>query len=692
MRIDNLFLAFMVGTMAWGSAGIPSARAAQQWTLATDDTSMTLGLNAQGQPEIFELQNPAQGYNWTQLPSPIALPSSVTYNGQNVTPNWQFQNAVVDNSLGAKLTMTFACTSPSLQMTTEWWAKPGAGPIHTASYITNNTPSSVGLSYQPTLSLQLNTPRTGTVQSWCFSADGGTPDVQGVYKDQVTAGYNRTVSTNPNGDKIPLAVIDAEGNQGLYVGTEWSYGDIKIAGTSAGATIQSGNVLNFTTTLPSGKVFEVPPGFVGTYQGNIDNGGNSLRKYLFNYNVPQVMRDDPTYPKVQWNACTATAKTWGSWDCVQSKYYPLVDAIAPLGFEEVMIDVGWWTGSEPNTDLSDWPSGMAAAAAYAHQKDMRFGLYWTDSADMSTAAGQTTRANRIKKLFNDYHADLWRSDSTSGAVIGPSYAAVKGFYDMVDGLQQQIPGFQWENCACGGRIKDYGAMERSVKIFNSDTYTPLDNRRAFYDSSFALDPIQIEGHMLLTADSNYRPQGKQVMKYYFRSMSMGAPEWVLDSPNTTMSLPWSNEEKDAVAKCVNTYKTKIRPLQRTADLYHIFPRPDDGVWDGIEYFDPATDTGVVYIFKPNNSINTQAIKLQGLDADRLYHLSFEDGSNPEVFLSGAELMSTGINVTLYGTYNSELMFIEVPEPGLLTLLGAGGVFIAGMAWRRRIFKFHKNKP
>jgi hypothetical protein len=198
--------------------------------------------------------------------------------------------------------------------------------------------------------------------------------------------------------------------------------------------------------------------------------------------------------------------------------------------------------------------------------------------------------------------------------------------------------------------------------------------------------------MLLTADSNYRPQGEQVMKYYFRSMSMGAPEWVLDSPNTTMSLPWSNEEKEAVAKCANTYKTKIRPLQRNGDLYHIFPRPDDMVWDGIEYFDPATDTGVVYIFKPDSSINTQAIKLQGLDPNQVYHLSFEDGSNPAVFMSGAALMSSGINVSLAGTYNSELMFLEVPEPGLLTLLGAGGVFIGGMAWRRRIFNFHKNTP
>ena len=54
--------------------------------------------------------------------------------------------------------------------------------------------------------------------------------------------------------------------------------------------------------------------------------------------------------------------------------------------------------------------------------------------------------------------------------------SVKGFYDMVDGLQQDVPSFKWENCAGGGRIKDYGAMKRCVTISNTDTYTPLDNR------------------------------------------------------------------------------------------------------------------------------------------------------------------------------------------------------------------------
>ena len=149
--------------------------------------------------------------------------------------------------------------------------------------------------------------------------------------------------------------------------------------------------------------------------------------------------------------------------------------------------------------------------------------------------------------------------------------------------------------------------------------------------------------------ANYDPAGGGVgaLKYAFRSMSMGAPQWTIDSPNGgNGGTPWTDAEKAAVAACVATYETKIRPLVRTADLYHIFPRPDGHVWDGIEYYDPNTAKGVVYIFKPDSPNDTQTIVLQGLDADQIYHLTFEDGSNPALSMLGADLMNAGINVTL----------------------------------------------
>jgi alpha-galactosidase len=263
----------------------------------------------------------------------------------------------------------------------------------------------------------------------------------------------------------------------------------------------------------------------------------------------------------------------------------------------------------------------------------------------------------IKRLYEEYHADMWRSDNTGGPVIGETYAKVKGFYAVLDQLAQEMPNFQWENCCGGGRIKDFGAMRRAVKVFLTDAYSEVNVRQAFYDGSHVFPPAQLMG-CLGSTQGWYRPKGTTGMKFAFRTISMGAPEWFIDAPNGgNGSAPWTDEEKAAVKAAVATYKTKIRPLVRNGDLYHILPRPDGQNWDGIQYYDPATKKGVVYLFKPAAGTDTMTIKLRGLDPSSTYRITFEDGSNPQMEKTGAELAG-GISVTLTGAPVSELVFVD----------------------------------
>jgi alpha-galactosidase len=380
--------------------------------------------------------------------------------------------------------------------------------------------------------------------------------------------------------------------------------------------------------------------------------------------MPDAVRRDATYPKVQWNAFGATGDKPGSWNSVEAKYYPLINDIAPLGFEEVMLDVGWWKGGtsapEPEGDPVDWPSGMAKAAAHAHKAGLRFGLYWNKGEEMASPEGRTRRMAHIQRLYREYQADLWRSDNTGGPVVGASYPSVKGFYAMLDQLGREIPNFQWENCCSGGRLKDFGAMKRCVKVFVTDTYEAHHVRRAFYDGSFAFPPAQLMG-CLGSTDGRYRPQGVAGMRFAFRSVSLGAPEWFLDAPNGgNGGAPWTNDEKAAVKAAVALYKARIRPLVRGADLYHILPRPDGKGWDGIQYYDPSTKKGVAYLFKPAAGVDTMDVKLRGVEAATRYRVTFEDGTNPAVEKSGAELAG-GLAVTLRGAPVSELLFLEAAE-------------------------------
>lgn len=643
-----------------------ASAAVQSWTLQTEDTRLTLEVTAAGELVIGELSCPAAGRNWIDRRVPFGFFSHAVAGDQTAELAWRFIDAAEEGQQGRKVTLRFGCDEPALEIVSTWHARPGPGPVHHAMYVKNCGSQVVTVGEQPTFDLDL----TGATAMWCFHSDGGRPDPVGVYRHPLSgelAGQRHTVAAAPSGGFIPYAVFESDAGHGVYLGLEWSFCRIETltlsGGGSSAVRVRAGNVADALPELGRGEVLEVRPGFVGAYRGDLDDAANRLRRWLMRYCVPEVLRRDPGYPKVQWNAFAATGKTPMSWDPVEAKFYPLIDEIAPLGFEEVMIDVGWWQGGEPDSDPLDWPSGMKSAADYAHEKGMRFGLYWTDSADMATAEGREIRAERVKRLFAEHRADMWRSDNTSGALIEPSYSSVKGFYDLVDRLQQEIPNFQWENCSSGGRIKDHGAMKRSVKIFMSDGFSVLHVRQTFYDGSFAFHPVQLMGHLGIEygqARRPYRPRGAAGMKFAFRAMSMGAPEWFLDAPNGgNGNDPWTEEEKAAAKRAVQTYKTKIRPLVRRADLYHVFQRPDGQRRDGIEYYDPESGKGVVYVFQPSDDAEKGPIRLKGLERDRTYRVNLEDAAQGPSLMLGAELMDKGLSVELEGDGLSELVFFEL---------------------------------
>jgi alpha-galactosidase len=542
-------------------------------------------------------------------------------------------------------------------------------------FLKNNTAGPVTIYEQETLDLRVVGPKADT-NVWYISDDRAIPDGTGVYCDRLKPGYRKTLPVTSDGaDWIPYVVVDSTGKSGVYLGWEWSNGRIAISADSAsgGARLMAGIGDDFKTDLSAGETFEVPPGFVGAYAGDLDDAGNSVRRYLFQYNMPEILRKDAGFPKVEWNAFAATGKCQGSWDPVEKKYYPFIDDIAPLGFEEVVIDIGWWSSyGDPGhivTDPVDWPSGMAAAAKYAHDRGLRFGLYDNETESLTDESGKKERISDIRYLLKGLHADFYRSDCTAGPAIqgkhGPGHRAhypedalywpTKGFYEVLDTLYAEIPTFLWEDCHGGGAIKDFGASRRAAKIQNQDRYYPIDARRSFYDASFVFPPMQ-----LAALDGSWGEWQASGSVYEFRSASMGAAYWHPDAPNGGNGGPvWSAQHKALIRRAVATYKTRLRPLIRNADLYHIFPRPDGLHWDGVEYFDPAAKRGVVYVFKPaeGNGSDVTKVKLRGVRADARYRVTFEDGTNPTVEKSGAELMA-GIDVGLRGGLVSELMFFE----------------------------------
>ena len=157
----------------------PAGAATRSWTLATDDTRMTLDVTAEGQMVIRELACPAGGMEldhrtrWRSVSG-----RSVEVAGESKTLQWRFVDAVVDESDGRKLSLRFASDDPALEVVSQWHAQPGRGPIHHSVCITNRSQQAVTLGEQPTFDIDL----AGAATMWCFHSDGITPDAVGVYR------------------------------------------------------------------------------------------------------------------------------------------------------------------------------------------------------------------------------------------------------------------------------------------------------------------------------------------------------------------------------------------------------------------------------------------------------------------------------------------------------------------------------
>jgi len=97
---------------------------------------------------------------------------------------------------------------------------------------------------------------------------------------------------------------------------------------------------------------------------------------------------------------------------------------------------------------------------------------------------------------------------------------------------------------------------------------------------------------------------------------------------------------------------------RTANLYHIFPRPTGKIWDGVEYFDPVSRKGAVYVFRPDSPAATHTMRLKGLEPQARYWLWCADGSFSPRQMGGQSLMQTGLTLGLPQPNTSEIVFLQ----------------------------------
>ena len=310
----------------------------------------------------------------------------------------------------------------------------------------------------------------------------------------------------------------------------------------------------------------------------------------------------------------------------------------PEPFKGQTIDIGVpeakaWASSEVNRIVTDYHLDMLEHDGYLVAQ----GCDRSDHPHEPPDPANTT----IQKEWGSYF------------VLGPnstdvSYHAVRAYYDIYSNLRKNHPGLLFEICNDGGRMMDFGSASHGDYFSITDTYDPLSNRRAFYDTSFVLPTAMLETYV-----EKWPTPAIDNFRYMLRSGMMG---WLTIMLDTTA---WTAEQHAVAKEEFQIYKTRLRPLIREAMLFHISARPDGVRWDGMEYYDPKTGKGVVYAFRGSTEAeSSHTFTLQGLSPSSMYRVQFHDGSSPDRSMSGSELMRQGLTVSLAKPNSSDLIFFD----------------------------------
>jgi hypothetical protein len=305
--------------------------------------------------------------------------------------------------------------------------------------------------------------------------------------------------------------------------------------------------------------------------------------------------------------------------------------------------------------------------------------------DLGVPAAKAYAQAEVSRIVSDYHLDMLEHDGylvaqgctrkdhphaapdprrmsvrhydgedivLSSNATDVSYHAVRAYYDIYEQLRRRHPKLLLEICNDGGRMVDFGSAAHGDYFSITDTYTPLANRRAFYDASYVLPPAMLEAY-----EATWPTPTLGNFLYMLRSGMMG---WLTVMQNTS---EWTAVQHAAARKALSLYKARLRPLIRDAELFHISQRPDGVHWDGMEYWDRARGQGVIFAFHGSDAAATEhSFMLRGLNARAVYHLHFEDGTSPDITASGQHLMTSGLHVVLPEPQSSELVFISARPP------------------------------
>ena len=575
------------------------------WTLKTDDTHLELMVR-DNKPFITVLKNPAQGWNWTPTPSEVPLLGQVVVGGRPRPMTWSFREAsTAADTNGTTLTLRFTSAEPVLELKSVWRARLGVGPVEHQPTIRNDSTGAVAFADADLVAAQLNLVSDQQVR--LFPVAGGR------------LGHGE-------GNPLPFQMIQVGTAHGVYLA--YDYGCGQFASTVTNNQIASrwwaAGIKN--TVTATGETFRCPGFMLLTYQGDEDDGANHFRRWFWTYEITRSLYETPTDPPI--GTCEYSSET----DARPDLY---IEWIKKRNYAD-------WGVKLWKTDAWHMKTGHARSAELGEvcrANGLELCMYWN---------GRRTEEELVaewnKSKFNYYRTDDY---GAGPPFFVNDYRSFMDFNRKVDSLYRKY-GIKYENCSNGGNIRTLDVFRRMTWMTHSDHSDLGPFFKNVYAWSYLMCPIQLRSdyNHLFEDVANIRGQllGSILLSLYNKDKSM------------------SDLANERIKRVFHLYNTRQRAILRGADVYRILPPPADKRWFGIQYYNTFINKGSVLLWQ-NGGPASQVIKLKGLDRAATYTLTFEDATEKNRSMTGAQLMDDGVDVPM-GPNASEIIWMEQRAKGV----------------------------
>ncbi|WP_342078856.1 alpha-galactosidase [Yoonia sp. SS1-5] len=355
----------------------------------------------------------------------------------------------------------------------------------------------------------------------------------------------------------------------------------------------------------------------------------------------------------------------------------IADRAAALGAERFVLDDGWFGNRDDDTrSLSDWevdprkyPDGLTPLIQHVHKQGMTFGIWfepeminedsdihrahpdWALGSEDQTLGRQQKALNmalpevrdflysRMSAILRDNDIDYIKWDHNRVLPM-PDAAQTRGSYALIDRLRTDFPHVEIETCASGGGRIDFGILQRTQRVWLSDSNDALERLRIQHDAALFL-PLSVTGSHV----------GPRHCHTSGRTLDISFRAWVAAQRHMGFEMDPREltEHETAVLTEVTSWWKHHRDWLQTADILRL------------DSADPAViaeqqlardkDRFVVFAGKAATSaqIAPRPLRLTALDPDATYRVRLINRDTAPTLSRGATALKDKA-LDLSGTY------------------------------------------